>query len=437
MAGLVELSRAVRRLGADRVFVLGSEGRGSGAVPTEGEAEWLALEVSATTMVEGIRAGKRVLADLPVHAREAIEHFDPAGEALVLGTFLNELAEVAGRPCLAHRRREWVALEDKIVADQLWDRAVVERAPSAVVSADRESLVRAARRLDRGLGTVWAADARDGYHGGGEGLRWVRDEGDAAEAAAFLASRADLVRVMPFLEGLPCSIHGVVFDDYVAALRPLEMVTLRPDAGSMLLYAGVASYWDPPVQDRETMREVARRVGAVLRAEVGFRGPFTVDGVLTVDGFRPTELNPRAGAGLGPLTSGLDKLPLPILDSAISAGLALDFRPAELEGLILAAADATRGGGTWRAVPNRVPEVVGRPVSGDERDYRWADETEPADGWVTAGPSPVGGFVRLTLNSSRTPVGSSVADRAVAFWRFADASLGTSVGPVGPARPVR
>ena len=50
------------------------------------------------------------------------------------------------------------------------------------------------------------------------------------------------------------------------------------------------------------MREAARRVGAVLRDEVAYRGAFTLDGVATVDGFRPTELNPRFGAGLGVIT---------------------------------------------------------------------------------------------------------------------------------------
>ena len=56
---------------------------------------------------------------------------------------------------------------------------------------------------------------------------------------------------------------------------------------------------------REEMREAARRVGEQLRAEVEFRGAFTLDGVATADGFRPTELNPRFGAGLEVITRGL------------------------------------------------------------------------------------------------------------------------------------
>ena len=58
---------------------------------------------------------------------------------------------------------------------------------------------------------MWAADASAGWHGGAEGLRWVRDRDHADEAIAFLSQRADRVRVMAFLEGGSCSIHGLVF----------------------------------------------------------------------------------------------------------------------------------------------------------------------------------------------------------------------------------
>jgi hypothetical protein len=66
---------------------------------------------------------------------------------------------------------------------------------------------------------------------------------------------------MPFLEGVPCSIHGVVFPEGAATFRPVEMVTLRRPGSSRLRYAGAATFWDPPAADREVMRDLARRVG--------------------------------------------------------------------------------------------------------------------------------------------------------------------------------
>ena len=53
----------------------------------------------------------------------------------------------------------------------------------------------------------------------------------------------------------------------------------------------------------------ARRPGESARScgrTVDFRGAFTVDGVATADGFRPTEVNPRFGAGLMTITHGID-----------------------------------------------------------------------------------------------------------------------------------
>ncbi len=63
-------------------------------------------------------------------------------------------------------------------------------------------------------------------------------------------------------------------------------------------YAGCATFFDPSVTIRHEMQSAARRVDELLRAEVGFRGAFTIDGVATAQGFLPAELNPRNGAGL-------------------------------------------------------------------------------------------------------------------------------------------
>jgi hypothetical protein len=440
VAGLVGRARQARSLGSERPFILGNEGTGTGELPTEDEAETLALDVTAsasTTMMEAVREGAAVLADLPDHALAALDRYDPDRSALVLGSFLNTLPTVAGRPCLAHRKPEWVALEDKTKADALWDRAGVARAPSEIVPARKDALERAAAGLDLGAGTVWVGDAREGFHGGGEYARWIRRPEDVEEAAAFLEAHCDRARVMPFLEGIPCSIHGLVFAEHVAALRPIEMVTLRRTGSSQLFYAGAASLWDPPPDDREEMRAAARRVGALLRDDVGFRGPFTVDGVMTKDGFRPTELNPRSGAGLNTMARALGDLPLSLLHDAVCAELPLDYRPHDLEAFIVEAADAARGGGTWRAVTASVPVHADEAVVRDGADLRWATPDEAADGWVSTGPSPLDGFVRLTLHAKRHPAGTSVGPAAVAFYRFTDAELGTGIGPLEAAAVAR
>ena len=70
----------------------------------------------------------------------------PTATAVVFGTFLTESPTLVGRPLVAHRRPEWVALEDKTTVDALLDRAGVARAPSVVVAvAEAAGDVAAAR----------------------------------------------------------------------------------------------------------------------------------------------------------------------------------------------------------------------------------------------------------------------------------------------------
>src|SRR5204863_138932 len=88
----------------------------------------------------------------------------------------------------------------------------------------------AGRRLDRGSGTAWAGEARDGAHGGADLTRWVRDDRHVSTATELIAAHCDRARVMPLLQGVPCRIHGWVAVDGVAALRPCETTLHAPDS---------------------------------------------------------------------------------------------------------------------------------------------------------------------------------------------------------------
>jgi hypothetical protein len=252
----------------------------------------------------------------------------------------------------------------------------------------------------------------------------VTDVAEAAAASADLAIHCDTVRIMPFLDGIATSVHGIVLPDGVVALRPVEMVTLR--RGHDFRYVGCATFWDPPASVRDEMREAARRVGEHLRREVDYRGAFTLDGVATVGGFRPTELNPRFGVGLAMITRGLSGLPLSLVLDLVVAGVRLPIGATDLEARILELADASRMGGTWKAGVDTATSFEGRPARYEDGAWRWAGPDEPADGDVMAGQR----FVRVNFEPATTPVGESVGRRAVDFWRFADAELGTGIGPL-------
>jgi hypothetical protein len=437
VAALTQRARELRSLGADRPFIIGSS-LGTGELPSEDDAVWVSLELRAGSITDAIRAYENQLTHLPEEVRQRLDAYDPKRSAIAVGAIvLGDVPQVGGRPRYGARPRSWAALEDKVTVDALWDSLEIERAPCQIVRPVMAALEEAVRLMDKGAGTVWAGDAREGVHGGAEGLRWVRDEEQAREAADFFATRCDRVRVTPFLEGVPCSIHGMVLSDGVAVFRPVEMVTLRRSRSSRLLYAGAATFWDPPPEHRDAMREVARRTGHALAERVGFRGTFTVDGVLTERGFRPTELNPRIGAGLSLLEASTQGLPLVLLALAAQAGQNLDYRPDELEEFIVTAADARRGGGAWVAVPKSISSTSVYSLVEEQRGYRLARDGETKHAELVVGPSDLGGFLRFNPDPVRIAPGSSIAPRVVSVFDLADRELGLTFGPLEHAKPVR
>jgi hypothetical protein len=426
----------LRELGCAGVFVL-AQGRGTGTVPIDFPHHIVGPQSSATLM-DDIRAFERAVRDLPAAAAAALDAFDPDGSAIVVRPLWGTFQEVGGRPVYNPRRPAWIALEDKVVIDALWDRHGVPRAPSRIVAAEAPALRGAHRALDRGAGTVWAGDARDGWHGGGGLTRWVASEAGAARAAAFLGTHCDRVRVMPFLEGIPCSIHGIVGRDGVAALRPVEMITLRDEAAHELRYFGTATLWDPPRDDRRAMRALARRVGAALRDEVDFRGTFTIDGVMTEDGFLPTELNPRYGAGMFRLLAALPRLPMYFVDAALCHDEPWEFRLDALEELIVSHADANRVPtcNAWDSVRRDETEVI-ELARGSGGELRRVGRGDPIAGTIIAGPSPLGSFLKISFDPETLPAGASIGPHVLEALRFCDRELGTRFGPLSCARSVR
>lgn len=426
------------RLGASEVLVA-SFGHGTGPQPKNATIAILPSGARPKTSMESIRAEHAALSNPSPDLLAVIDAFDDDRTAVLVSHFLNCVPTLDGRPFLSYRRPEWLALEDKSVIDEFWDRIGVRRSVSKTTRVDPYHLQVASIEMANDAGVVWSGDARDGFNGGGEYVRWLRDESDLESATKYFAPRCDLVRVMPFLEGIPCSVHGIVFDNSVAVLRPVEMVVLRrtePHEKGPLLYAGCASFYDPPDEVRAEMRELARRVGSALRAEVGFHGAFTVDGVATAAGFLPTELNPRMGAGLSVILGGLSDLPIQLLLDALVGGVALDIDPVEFEAELLEAADRDRAGGTWMSIPGvTLPDAM-RPAVFSSRVWRWASDAEPADATITTGPSVLGSFVRFRFSGSRTPVGPSVGERAAAAWAFVDSEFGTGIGRLTAAPDV-
>ena len=259
LAGAYAQAKTLRALGAKRPFLVAGT-LGTGELPTEADAEWFMLNTAGDTMMAGIRRFEDALEQLPAELGPALDRYDPDHEALVIGTIFMRSGDHFGRRTYGTHLPAWEALEDKIVIDDVFDAVAIPRAPREIVASDAGAIGAAHVRLDQGAGTALAGDAKAGWWGGAEFFRWVRTDDDLRDAAAFFAGACDRVRVMPFLEGIPCSVHGMVLDDTVIAFRPVEMVTLRRGRANRLLYAGIATFWDPPDARREQMRDIARRL---------------------------------------------------------------------------------------------------------------------------------------------------------------------------------
>lgn len=435
----------LRELGVEEVLLVGGT-RGTGDIDAEVERDAVVLGTAGDDLMGAIRAFEAAVGDPPLALRQAIDAFDPQGEALVITTMFSSRKQVCGREVFGAREPRWLELEDKTTVDVLWDAAGVPRAPSTIVAADLDQLLRASEPLDRGRGTVWVADNREGWHGGGSGLRWVRTRADAEAAAAHLAGIADVVRVMPFLEGRPCSIHGWVLGDEVIASRPCETVMWREPAASRLWYGGAAATtWRPDDAATAEMRGIVRQIGEHLRHAVDYRGVFTVDGVLAEEGFRPSELNPRFGAAIA--TLGRDSgLPLYLLNCLSVDAPDLDWRASELEaGLVggqgfaaahlmldgLAAEPRSvrvlRDGPGWRVEASRSDEDE-EPVGEDGPGSAAPDEVAR----VELGPGPTGSFLRIVLSDH--PQGRPVAPVVAELLPAVGGHLGIAL-PILEAAP--
>ena len=437
LAGLASEVDTLKAFGAERCLCIAAA-TGTGEPPDPDFApDPIVFDVKGDTIMGGIRASMAALNDLPPEALAQIEAFDPKGEARAIGSLFDAGDPIGGRAKFGARARACQRLEDKTTIDALWDRLGVRRAPREIVRAERSALTSASAKLDQGLGAVWVGDNKEGWHGGGEFLRWVRTEAHTDEAVAFMEAHCDRVRVMPFIEGIPCSIHAMVFPEEVIVFRPCEMLVFRRPGQARLHYGRAATFWDPPPADRDEMRSIARRVGEHLRTTLGYRGALTVDGIMGRDGFVPTELNPRWGAALGVISRGLPDLPMRLIDVAVVEGVEVDWQPRALERLVLGTADRHRAGSGLATVHKTITETHRRDLVFEGDAWRFATQGEPRDADFLLGPGAVGGYLTVNLDGERTPRGPSVAPRVVSALAFIDEAYSLDIGPLEPARDLR
>ncbi len=424
----------VREVGGTALVL--STADGAGPKPADGDCVVVDVAAPATSNVtEEMRVLDHLARHLPEHAVAAIETFDPARRgAWVGGPFVTTDEPILGRPVLSGRPAAFIALEDKMLADEIWDATGVARAPYEIVPADGDALAAATDRLAGPLGAVWSGDTREGFNGGGDYVRWVRDDSDRARALAFFLPRCDRVRVMPFLDGVPCSIHGLVLPDGTAAFRPVEISILRNVEARTFTYGGLSTFWDPPEVDREEMRDAVHRVGEHLRATSGYRGAFGIDGVLTAEGFRPTELNARGSAGFTQVVQ-VDRKLFSLLQDALVLGEDPGVRVADVEAL-LPLIDAERSGRPVALAKDAVVGDVTEALTWDGARFEIAPPGQESDNVLVMADTPSGLFAKVQPCSALGP-GVRLATVNLALYDLLEREFGVDLGDLSAAPDLR
>ncbi|MGI8433431.1 MAG: hypothetical protein ACR2LE_01610 [Nocardioidaceae bacterium] len=441
LGAMTRLVTQLRRWGAQRPLFV-ADGVGTGPLPVGADAEIVLLDTSDhTSLTDQVRARLHPEARLTASVTEAVERYDPQGQAIWWLSPVPPNSPLLGRPVLGGRPPHQVALEDKLAVDGLLDAIDEPRPPSVVASASYESLMVATDLIRRRSGAddvVWAGDSRDGLNGGSDYVRWIRSGEQARAGAVFFATRCDRVRVTPFLDGVPCSIHGIVLGDGVVVLRPVELAILRDLEEGRFLYSGMGTTWDPPGADRVAMRDLARRMGDLLRERYGYRGGFGLDGVLTMDGFRVTEINPRFSGGLTRLARAAPDVQLELVQVNALIDRDVQCTAGDLEARALELLDAApfmeAMGVSTHATARETAELA-VTVSGARVEP--ARTGQQSDGTVVHGPSSMGSFVRLTLDAGVARPGDRSTTLAVKLLAFSDRRWGTRFGDVSAPLDVR
>jgi hypothetical protein len=280
---------------------------------------WLCLDAGLQMSHEEYEAWLSVGA--PEHLQQWLDGLDPLRQWVVLGTPRTGIPRFCDRAVYGWRRPQWAQVEDKTTIDKLLADAGVPTPAHTIVRAGEVSQL--STDIAGPDGVVVAADSSRGYVGDARGLRWVPHLDRLGEAVAELSTRAHRLRIARFTDGVPTSALGMALPDGLAVFSPIEIVTLGEPATGDLLFCGSSTHWRPGAAAEEEIRNAARRVGELLVQRTGYRGIFSVDGLLTAEGFTATELNPRHASGLG-LRAALPEFPVYLFNRALqeqTAGL--------------------------------------------------------------------------------------------------------------------
>lgn len=411
-------------LGAQRVLIVASESSGLGC---EGLPPLTRVIAPISHMSDSVDSATGARSSVA----QALQDFDPERKALVVSDGAPASRAFPGRTVLNPGFLSRTRLERKLSGESILE-AVSNRTDLVrVLELTGPDIYRKCEEVDLGDGVVLASDPPHSPGTGGSHVRWVTSPPEF-EAAARDLGIGTVVRAMPYLRGIPSSMHGLVLDDGILTCPPMQLVNLvrRPRAlgeSRSFFGAGAATLTHVGALASKRIRAVVMSVGRRLTEIANYRGLYCVDGILTADDFIPTEINMREGSSIGVAFSQQTQLPIQLLNAVASSNLVVGESAARLDRAV-AASSAPGAAVTWHAFSR---PATGLTVEGSRRVAEWHSSPHTVGPFVRqiAVTSGVDGrtrqvYVRGIFAGILPPLPPKLLELATEFWRVLGDELG-------------
>ena len=407
---------AFEQLGVPKSQLFGLIGQNEAAERVGLDIAYTFVPLPECTLAFEIRAYHNALTQLSAVHMADIDKFDPEGKAIVIGPFWFSLPTVAGRRVFGFRRPKWILYEDKCAVSAIWDKAGIVQAKSTVVPVSS---------LRNGLPEGWAyplvisGDSSNGMTGGGSHVRAIHSDAQLEAQLGFFEDDCEQLRLMDYVDGTSCSIHGVVLEHTVLSSIPIEMVVV-PRADGKFIYMGASTHWAPSPSELTHLQDIVQRVGAALRDDADFRGTFTIDGVFKAGQFYPTEINTRAGAGIFALY-GPAQLSYYLLDLMLKDAQDIPIDPARFQEWMWDIAQGSRSTRAWGGadIDGPVPNEKHALVFQSGEWIRIADDSDGAS-TLTISEGRTGAFLQIYVASDTLEAGELLLPYVKAAMHYSD-----------------
>jgi hypothetical protein len=360
----------------------------------------------------------KLIADLdePGWLTEQADSFDPRRQATLLFVDPLDPRRAGARRRFGGRSPLMRVLENKAINDSVWDAIGMPRARSVVADPPAD-LTQLGALVDEGAGVVCAIQPTNGSPlAGGDGIYWWRDR---SPAYLDVGTNQFRVKLMPLLAGLPARIHGLVTAHDTIAFPPLEIIApTRPDRGTFLCAGAV-----PTLGGDEELLSTTERAGSALQRVLGYHGAFSIDGILTPAGFRPTDLNARLTSAMEGASCAL-RIRLQLANLLAREGVELDS-----EAAWTLAHEAFNEQQTYTLYglagrANDRPHDVAVCWRGERLMVAYDDQTQ---GRLAITSTPRGWLLTAALHRDHVPTGP-LNRLAGQVFELSDAVLGTDFG---------